>query len=82
MRKSERLKYLRVLYQLNQTEVANSIGVKRSYISQLENEKLPMSEEQYRKLIDGIYKVGEVKKKRALLEDIEEIREEIKELEE
>lgn len=77
MRKSERLKYLRVLYQLNQTEVANSIGVKRSYISQLENEKLPLSDEQYRKLVDGIYRVGEAKKKRALPEDIEEIKEEL-----
>lgn len=77
MRKSERLKYLRVLYQLNQTEVANSIGVKRSYISQLENEKLPMSEEQYKKLVNGIYKVGEAKRQRALSEDIEEIREEL-----
>lgn len=77
MRKSERLKYLRVLYQLNQTEVANSIGVKRSYISQLENEKLPLSEEQYEKLVNGIYKVGEAKRKRALADDIEEIREEL-----
>ena len=77
MRKSERLKYLRVLYQLNQTEVANSIGVKRSYISQLENEKLPLSDEQYEKLVNGIYKVGEAKRKRSLAEDIEEIREEL-----
>lgn len=77
MRKGERLKYLRVLYQLNQTEVANSIGVKRSYISQLENEKLPISEEQYEKLLNGIYKVGEAKRKRALVEDIEEIKEEL-----
>ena len=81
MRKNERLKYLRVLYQLNQTEVADSIGVKRSYISQLENEKLPLSEEQYQKLVNGIYRVGESKRKRALSIDIEEIREEIKELE-
>lgn len=77
MRKGERLKYLRVLYQLNQTEVANSIGVKRSYISQLENEKLPISEDQYEKLLNGIYKVGEAKRKRALVEDIEEIKEEL-----
>ena len=38
MSKGERLRYLRVLYGLNQTQIGKSIGTSRNYISQLENE--------------------------------------------
>ena len=78
MRKNERLKYLRVFYGLNQTEIGKSIGASRNYISQLENEKLAMSDEQYKKVLNAIYRIGEAKKKGRIEEVLEDIRNELK----
>lgn len=80
MRKSERLRYLRVLYNLNQTEIGKSIGTSRNYISQLENERLQISQEQYEKLINAIYRIGEAKKNGKLETELKEIQEELKEI--
>ncbi|NGT53018.1 helix-turn-helix transcriptional regulator, partial [Clostridium perfringens] len=44
MRKSERLKYLRIIYNLSQKDIAQELGITRNYLSQLENEKLVMSD--------------------------------------
>lgn len=80
MRKSERLRYLRVLYNLNQTEIGKSIGTSRNYISQLENERLQVSQEQYEKLINAIYRIGEAKKNGNLETELKEIQEELEEI--
>lgn len=77
MSKGERLRYLRILYGLNQTQIGKSIGTSRNYISQLENEILPVSKEQYNKLINAIYRIGEAKKKGLLKIVLEEITEEL-----
>lgn len=69
MRKSERLRYLRLIYNLSQTEVAKELGVTRNYLSQVENEKLAMSEEKFNEIVDIIYKIGETKRK----EDLKQI---------
>ena len=69
MRKSERLRYLRLIYNLSQTEVAKELGVTRNYLSQIENEKLVMSKEKFNEIVDIIYKIGEQKRK----EDIKQI---------
>lgn len=75
--KLERLRYLRVLYQLNQTEIGRSIGTSRNYISQVENAKLQISKEQYNKLINAIYRIGEAKKKGLLDQALEDIKKEL-----
>lgn len=77
MRKNERLRYLRCLYQLNQTQIGKAIGTSRNYISQVENEKLPISEEQYNKLINAIYRIGEAKKQGLLEQALEDIKKEL-----
>ena len=77
MSKGERLRYLRVLYGLNQTQIGKSIGTSRNYISQLENEILPVSKEQYNRLVNAIYRIGEAKKKGLLKIVLEEITEEL-----
>ena len=77
MSKGERLRYLRILYGLNQTEIGKSIGTSRNYISQLENEILPVSKEQYNKLINSIYKIGEAKKKGLLVQALDDIKKEL-----
>lgn len=69
MRKSERLRYLRLIYNLSQTHIAKELGVTRNYLSQIENEKLVMSEEKFNEIVDIIYKIGEQKRK----EDIKQI---------
>lgn len=75
--KLERLRYLRVLYQLNQTQIGKSIGTSRNYISQVENGKLQISKEQYNKLINAIYRIGEAKKKGLLDQALEDIKKEL-----
>lgn len=75
--KLERLRYLRVLYQLNQTQIGKSIGTSRNYISQIENGKLQISKEQYNKLINAIYRIGEAKKKGLLDQALEDIKKEL-----
>lgn len=77
MGKLERLKYLRCLYQLNQTQIGKSIGTSRNYISQVENRKLQISDAQYNKLINAIYKIGEAKKKGLLDQALEDIKKEL-----
>ena len=77
MNKLERLRYLRVLYQLNQTEIGKSVGTSRNYISQVENGRLQISDEQYNKLINGIYRIGEAKKKGLLDQALEDIKKEL-----
>ena len=69
MRKSERLKYLRIIYNLSQKDIAQELGITRNYLSQLENEKLVMSDEKFNEIVDCIYKIGEEKRK----EDIKQI---------
>ena len=77
MSKGERLRYLRILYQLNQTQIGKSVGTSRNYISQVENGKLQISKEQYNKLINAIYRIGEAKKQGRLKIVLEEITEEL-----
>ncbi|EOU1776609.1 helix-turn-helix domain-containing protein [Clostridium perfringens] len=69
MRKSERLKYLRIIYNLSQKDIAQELGITRNYLSQLENEKLVMSDEKFCEIVDCIYRIGEEKRK----EDIKQI---------
>lgn len=77
MSKGERLRYLRILYGLNQTQIGKSIGTSRNYISQLENEILPVSKEQYNRLVNAIYRIGEAKKQGRLKIVLAEITEEL-----
>lgn len=77
MSKGERLRYLRILYGLNQTDIGKSIGTSRNYISQLENEKLQISKHQYDKLVNAIYRIGEAKKQGKLKIVLEEITKEL-----
>lgn len=72
MRKSERLRYLRLIYNLTQQDIAKELGVTRNYLSQLENEKLIMSEDKFGEIVDCIYKIGEQKRKEDIKQIIEE----------
>lgn len=72
MRKSERLRYLRLIYNLSQVEIGKEMGTTRNYISQLENEKLVMSEDKFKEIVDTIYKIGEQKRKEDIKQIIEE----------
>ncbi|MDK0617130.1 helix-turn-helix transcriptional regulator [Clostridium perfringens] len=72
MRKSERLRYLRLIYNLTQQDIANEMKTTRNYISQLENEKLTMSNDKFSEIVDCIYKIGEQKRKEDIKQIIEE----------
>lgn len=72
MRKSERLRYLRIIYGLSQSDISRELNCTRNYLSQLENGKLNFGEEKYKEIVNVIYKIGEVKRK----EDIKKVLEE------
>ncbi|MBE6066190.1 MAG: helix-turn-helix transcriptional regulator [Clostridium lundense] len=79
MLSAEKLKYLRLLHGLTQKDVADAMGVKRNYISMLENRKQNMSQEWHDKYVATIYKVAEEKKKQQNVEEIaEDIAKEVK----
>ena len=72
----EKLKYLRLLHNLTQTDVAKEINATKNYLSMLENNKEPYSQEMHDKIVNAIYKVSEGKKKRKE-ENIQEIIEDV-----
>lgn len=72
MRKSERLRYLRIIYGLSQSDISRELNCTRNYLSQLENGKLNFGEEKYKEIVNAIYKIGEIKRK----EDIKKVLEE------
>jgi len=53
----QKLKYLRLLHDLTQSEVGKEMGVTKNYISELENGKAQYSEDQQNKFVNAIYKV-------------------------
>lgn len=65
MRRSERIRFTRIMYGITQESVAKALGkgVSRNYISQIENDKLRFSESKYIEIMNVIYKVGEQRKK-------------------
>lgn len=69
----EKLKYLRLLHNLNQTDVARRIGATKNYISEVENGKAVYSQEMHDKIVNAIYKASQEKK----LGNVEEIIEDV-----
>jgi len=51
----EKLLLIRNLHNISQNELAERVGVKRNYISMMENRKQPISQELYDKWIKALY---------------------------
>lgn len=58
---AEKLKFLRMLHNLTQKEVAEYLGVTRNYISQVENGKLTYSKEKCKEILNAIYTLASKK---------------------
>ena len=58
-----RLKHLRLLHDLTQTELANELNITRNYISMVESRKRTYSQEWYDNYVNTIYKLSIEKKK-------------------
>lgn len=54
----EKLKHLRLLQNLSQSNIANVLGVSKNYISMLENRKQNFSEDFYTRWLNAIYKLS------------------------
>ncbi|WP_129598439.1 helix-turn-helix domain-containing protein [Anaerophilus nitritogenes] len=50
------LKMLRVKKKVNQTKIADDLGVTRPFISMIENEVRYLNEEQYKQYLNSLYK--------------------------
>lgn len=76
MLSAEKLKFLRLLHNLTQQDVAEKMGCKRTYISMIENRKENYSEEWHNRYVDAIYQVAEEKKQQEkaieICKDVEE----------
>jgi len=72
-----KLKYLRLLHGLTQSELAKKIPSTKNYISEIENEKVKYSEEQCLKIVNAIYLAHADKKSKEnvteILEDVTEV---------
>lgn len=51
----EKLLLIRNLHNISQSELADRVGVKRNYISMMENRKQPITQELYDKWIKALY---------------------------
>lgn len=74
------LKMLRIKKKVNQSKIANDLGVTRNFISMVENSHRHLNEEQYRQFIDSLYKHSKANVENVVDEATEEV-EEIKEIE-
>lgn len=54
----QKMKHLRLLQNLTQSNIANLLGVSKNYISMLENRKQNFSEDFYIRWLDAIYKLS------------------------
>lgn len=63
MLSAEKLKFLRLLHNINQTELGKEMdGISKNYINMVETRKVSYSEEWEQKYIKEIYKIAEHKK--------------------
>lgn len=51
----EKLKHLRLVFNLSQDELAARLGVSKPYVSMIENRKQALSENSYQKWVDALY---------------------------
>ena len=77
MSRNERLRHTRLRYGLTLEELGKFIGVTKSYLSMVENNKTDLSENKFQEILNGIYKLGEKKKleeeKKAITDKIIEL---------
>jgi len=76
----QKLKYLRLLHDLTQSEVGKEMGVTKNYISELENGKAQYSEDQQNKFVNAIYKVHEGKKSVNVEEILNDVTKEVRKM--
>ncbi|MCR1971665.1 helix-turn-helix transcriptional regulator [Clostridium cochlearium] len=61
MLSQEKMKFLRVLHNISQKELAKEIGCTRNHISMVENRNNVCTEDFYQKYIKAIYKISQAK---------------------
>ncbi|NME94596.1 helix-turn-helix transcriptional regulator [Clostridium cochlearium] len=77
MLSQEKMKFLRVLHNISQKELAKEIGCTRNHISMVENRKNVCTEEFYKNYIKAIYKISQAKNE-TIEEKVKEVQTELK----
>ena len=74
MLKGDKMRMLRLYKKIRQQDVADGVGISRNYLSMLENEKKPITEEIFRKWIDFLnsYQAKNEEELDAIIEQVEE----------
>ncbi|WP_096634858.1 helix-turn-helix transcriptional regulator [Clostridium cochlearium] len=79
MLSQEKMKFLRVLHNISQKELAKEIGCTRNHISMVENRNNVCTEEFYNKYIKAIYKISNAKEQ-TIEEKVKEVQTELKKI--
>lgn len=75
----EKLKFLRLLHGISQTELGKEMeGISKNYISMVENRKVNYTEAWEKKYIQAVYIIAERKKNEKNIEQVEDMAQEIK----
>ncbi|NMM65537.1 helix-turn-helix transcriptional regulator [Clostridium sp. P21] len=75
----EKLKFLRLLHSISQTELGKEMdGISKNYISMVENRKTKYTDEWEQKYIKAVYTIAARKKNEKNIEQVEEMAQEIK----
>lgn len=79
MLSAEKLKFLRLLHGITQSELGKEMGnITKNYISMIENRKSSYTEEWEKKYIQAVYTIAERKKNEQNIEKVEEMVQEVK----
>lgn len=80
MLSAEKLKYLRLIHNITQQQIADELGVSKNYISMVENRKHVYSAEQHDRIVNAIYKISKKMKQEEekIIEVAEDVQNEIK----
>lgn len=69
----ERIRYTRAIYNLTQKEVGEGLGCAKQYITNVEKNRVPVSDEKLEEIYKITVKIGEAKKQGRMEEVLEDL---------
>lgn len=69
----ERIRYTRAIYNLTQREVGEALGCAKQYITNVEKNRVPVSDEKLEEIYKVTVKIGEAKKNGRMKEVLEDL---------
>ncbi|GAA0723669.1 hypothetical protein GCM10008905_16560 [Clostridium malenominatum] len=80
MLSAEKLKFLRQLHRITQTELGKEMGITKNFISMIENRKENYTEDWCKRYVNAVYTIAQRKQNDNNIEEVEEMKEEVKKI--